>query len=78
MNAIRCDGLPMGKKWRAIQQSEEDSICPACNAEEETAEHFLTCQVERNATELKRWNNVSKVVNELEIMESKSKLETWK
>ncbi|KAL6063526.1 RNase H type-1 domain-containing protein [Balamuthia mandrillaris] len=41
MNAIRCGGLPIGKKWRAIQQSEEDSMCPACNAEEETAEHFL-------------------------------------
>ncbi|KAL6054970.1 hypothetical protein QOT17_017054 [Balamuthia mandrillaris] len=41
MNAIRCDGLPIGKKWGAIQQSEEDSKCPACDAEEETAEHFL-------------------------------------
>ncbi|KAL6070502.1 hypothetical protein QOT17_006768 [Balamuthia mandrillaris] len=41
MNAIRCSGLPIGKKWEAIQQSEEDSKRPACNAEEETAEHFL-------------------------------------
>ncbi|KAL6052427.1 RNase H type-1 domain-containing protein [Balamuthia mandrillaris] len=41
MNAIRCGGLPIGKKWGAIQQSEEDSKCPACDAEEETAEHFL-------------------------------------
>ncbi|KAL6062259.1 hypothetical protein QOT17_012368 [Balamuthia mandrillaris] len=41
MNAICCGGLPIGKKWGAIQQSEEDSMCPACNAEEETAEHFL-------------------------------------
>ncbi|KAL6080427.1 hypothetical protein QOT17_000076 [Balamuthia mandrillaris] len=41
MNAIRCGGLPIGKKWGAIQQSEEDSKCPACGAEEETAEHFL-------------------------------------
>ncbi|KAL6062304.1 hypothetical protein QOT17_012248 [Balamuthia mandrillaris] len=29
MNAIRCGGLPIGKKWGAIQQSEEDSNCPA-------------------------------------------------
>ncbi|KAL6054161.1 hypothetical protein QOT17_017527 [Balamuthia mandrillaris] len=41
MNAIRCGGLLIGKKWIAIQQFEEDSMCPACNAEEETAEHFL-------------------------------------
>ncbi|KAL6040637.1 hypothetical protein QOT17_025300 [Balamuthia mandrillaris] len=41
MNAIHCGGLPIGKKWGAIQQAEEDSKCPACDAEEETAEHFL-------------------------------------
>ncbi|KAL6062450.1 Chromo domain-containing protein [Balamuthia mandrillaris] len=41
MNAIRCGGLPIGKKWGSIQQSEVDSKCPACDAEEETAEHFL-------------------------------------
>ncbi|KAL6079669.1 hypothetical protein QOT17_000784 [Balamuthia mandrillaris] len=92
MNAICCGGLLIGKKWGAIQQSEEDSMCPAYNAEEETAEHFLlrcpdlwedcfkiwnvdngdeeltvqqsSCLMERNATELKRENNASKVVNE--------------
>ncbi|KAL6051288.1 hypothetical protein QOT17_019287 [Balamuthia mandrillaris] len=36
MNAIHCGGLPMGKKWRAIQQFKEDSKCSTCNAE-----HFL-------------------------------------
>ncbi|KAL6049455.1 hypothetical protein QOT17_020440 [Balamuthia mandrillaris] len=41
MNAIRWGGLPIGKKWGSIQQSEVDSKCPACDAEEETAEHFL-------------------------------------
>ncbi|KAL6062449.1 hypothetical protein QOT17_012236 [Balamuthia mandrillaris] len=40
MNAIHYSGLPIGKKWRAIPQSEEDSRCPAYNSEEETAEHF--------------------------------------
>ncbi|KAL6066197.1 hypothetical protein QOT17_009788 [Balamuthia mandrillaris] len=41
MNAIHCGILPIGKKWGAIQQSEKDSMCPACDAEEETADHFL-------------------------------------